>query len=544
MTSKIRPHCARTVVALIATHDREHLLLSRAIPSVLAQTTPPDRLIVVLDKSKDEMSGERLAAFARRLQSECGELPVSVLRNFRTPRRAAGAWNTGLDQLHRDARLIARPELCFVAILDDDDAWEPDHIQVCLDAAIAGDFGMVASGLVRHEQPGDEGHRHSIPEALDARELFIRGQHIQGSNLFVRLDIMLKAGCFDEYLPSCTDRDLCIRLVALPGLRFGRVERYTVHHFADRRPDRLSAPGSEAKLEGLTRFWRKYADRFDDAARREFVERAERIFGWRIPEPSLSTTAVPLVSQPPRPVSLIAGFVTDAIPPGHVRGLLEDLLALASNPSVSRLAVVVVENGPLPAGGERPLHVLANKFRSKGLDLHLITIEQQREDWAKGMLLESTPDPSQSRLPIAVTRTILNTYVAQRAEDQSGAWAWILDDDKRLSVRVDCGGHVIERPSPDLAALCVLKDAGVDVVIGPDTEAAPLPFTATLRGQLVDLEHHLRLLSAVAPEAPVADRFAADSAVRASLKDSYYDLSRLTEHLETPLALASPRSSR
>lgn len=540
MTSKIRPHCARTVVALIATHDREHLLLTRAIPSVLAQTTPPDRLLVVLDKSKDEMSDEAIAAFARRLQSECGEVPVTVLRNFRTPRRAAGAWNTGLDQLHRDARLIARPELCFVAILDDDDAWEPDHIELCLEAAVAGDLGMVASGLVRHEQPSDEGHRHSIPEALDAREQFIRGQHIQGSNLFVRLDAILKAGGFDEYLPSCTDRDLCIRLARLSGLRFGRVERHTVHHYADSRPDRLSAPSSEAKLEGLSRFWRKYADQFDESARRDFIERAQRLFGWKVPEPRVSTVEIPAIRQAPEPVSLIAGFVTDAAPPGHVRGLLEDLLALNSIPGVSRLSVVMVENGPLPAGGERPLRALAAEFRHKGLDLHLITIEQQREDWAHGTLLEDTPDPRQSRLPIAVTRTVLSTYVARLGEERPGAWAWILDDDKRLSVRVDCGDHVIERPSPDLAALCALKDSGVDVVIGPDTDAAPLPFSATLRVQLMDLEHHLRLLTAVAPEAPVADRFAADSAVRTSLKDFYYDLSKHTEHLETPLALAIP----
>lgn len=530
----------RTVAALVASRGRRDLLLSRAIPSILRQTRLPDRIMVVVDHTKEEFPEADRAELARQIQALAGpSVTVTVLRNVRTPRRAAGAWDTGLDQLHRDARLIARPELCFVAILDDDDAWEPNHVELCLGAAVAGDLGMVAAGLARHERPDDDGHRHAILEALDMREQFIRGQHIQGSNLFVRLDAILKAGCFDEHLPSCTDRDLCIRLARLPDLRFGRVDLHTVHHFADPRPDRLSSPGSQAKLEGLTRFWRKYSDQVDEPARCDFIERAHRLFGWTVPEqPQVMATELAPLGPPPRPVSLIAGFVTDAMPPGHVRGLLDDLLRLTSNPGVSRLSVVIVENGPVPDCGERPLHVLAEEFRTKGLDLHLVPIEQQREDWAQGRLMESTLDPRHSRLPIAVTRTILSTYVARRAEDQAGAWAWILDDDKRLSVQVDCGdGRVIERASPDLAVLCALQDGGADVAIGPDTDAAPLPFTATLRVQLVDLEHHLRVLSAAAPESLLADRSAADSAVRASLEDSYYDLSRHTEHLETPFTL-------
>lgn len=532
----------RTIVALVATRGRRELLLSRAIPSILRQTRLPDRLVVVVDHSKEEMSGADMAALARQIQSLGDKaVSVSVLRNVRTPCRAAGAWNTGIDQLHRDARLVARPELCFVAILDDDDAWEPDHLEACLEEAVAGDCGMVAAGLIRHEAPDDLGHRHSIPHALDAREQFIRGQHIQGSNLFVRLDAMLKAGCFDEHLPSCTDRDLCIRLAALPDLRFGHVDKYTVHHFADVRPDRLSAPSSAAKLDGLTRFWRKHADHFDEDARGEASKRAHERFGWSLQPPELRVTDIPPLLSPPRRVDMVIGFVTDAKPRDHVHGLLDDLHRLASEPGISKVRVVVIENGPLPSGDERPLRALVERFRTQGLDIHLVTIEQQREDWAQGRLID-TPDPTRKRLPIAVTRTVLNTYVVRAAEDIPGAWAWILDDDKRLAIHVDRGdGRAVARPSPDLAALCALQDAGVDVVIGPDTDAAPLPFTATLRVQLVDLDNHLRLLGRSAPNALLPDSSAADFVSRATLRDTYYDLSKHTEHLETPFSL--PRAT-
>lgn len=534
---------ARAVIALIATRDREQLLLSRAIPSILAQTLPPDRLVIVLDRTENEMSEEALATFARRVRSRCGNLPVTVFRNRRTSQCAAGAWNSGIDHLHRDRdRLKAKSDRCFVTILDDDDAWEPDHIELCLEAAVAADLDMVAAGLIRHERPDDVGHRHAVPEALDAREQFIRGQHIQGSNLFVRLDMLLKAGLFDEHMPSCTDRDLCIRLADLPDLRFGRIERHTVHHYADPRPDRLSAPASAAKLDGLSRFWRKYSDRFDEAARRECAERANKLFGWVSPEPKVNTIIdVAPLAQPQRRVSLVAGFVTDAKPRGHVRGLLEDLLEIASNPGVTRLVVVVVENGPLPNEAPRPLHALASEFAAKGLEVRLITIEEQRRDWERGLLVD-TPDPTRQRLPIAVSRTVLNAYVARTALEFPSAWAWILDDDKRLCVRVDCGhGTVVTRPSPDLAALCCLQDRGVDVVIGPDTDAAPLPFVATLRMQLLDLQHNMRIIEAMRPETEWPDRTISEEQDRRALRDSHYDFARSTEHLETPFTLKPMR---
>lgn len=522
-------------VALIATHRREHLLLERALPSVLSQSRMPDKLLIVVDRDKDDFPDGELATYREAIGERCGDLPVEVLRNRRKPRRASGAWNSGLDQLRRDETLV--PERCFVAILDDDDAWEPEHIRACLGAADSQDLSMVATGLIRHKTPSDQGHRHTIPEALDRRELFIRGQHIQGSNLFVRLDALLKAGGFDEKLTSCTDRDLCIRLSMLPTLRFGKVDRHTVHHYADHRPDRLSIPGSAAKLDGLTAFWNKYQLKFDAEAQSRFVQRADTLFGWKPPTPSTRTLDVPKSTPPPQPIDLIAGFVTDADVPGHVAGLLDDLRELSERDDIRSLKVVITENGPLPDGGERTLQQLVSEF--DGLDIELVSIERQHADWAALRLMD-TPDPRRHRLPIAVSRTVLQTYVARAAQDHPDSWAWILDDDKRLSFEVDLGdGSVLEHQSPDLGSLWQLRQQGVDVVIGPDTGAAPLPFTATLRVQLIDLAHHLWLLSELDPSTDWPDRSGDDAKTRRLLPDTYYDLSRSTEHLETPLMLSA-----
>lgn len=529
------------VVALIATRGRFDLLRERAVPSVLAQTRVPDRLLIVVDRTKEELPDPDLAELARQLQAQCGDrIRPTLMRNRRTPARASGAWNTGIDQLHRDAEIVRFANLWFVAILDDDDAWAPDHVEACLDAAISRDLNMVASGLIRHEAPDDPGHRHSIPASLDAREQFIRGQHIQGSNLFVRLDMLLQAGCFDEHLPSCTDRDLCIRLSDLPALRFGATSMHTVHHYADPREDRLSAPASPAKLDGLTRFWRKHAPRFDEAARAAAAKRAFELFGWKPPEPeAIRPVEIAPLQHSAKQMEFVVGFVTDADPKPHVEGLLSDLVRLKARPDVSGVTVVVVENGPLPKDGTRPLHDLVRRFQAEGLAIELITIERQREDWEQGVLVD-TPNPQSQRLPIAVSRTVLNTYVGRIAAGLPGAAAWILDDDKRLSIRVDVGGKTIERETPDVAALITLRDQGVDVVIGPDTGAAPLPFSATLRMQLIDLDRYLSEWERSTPDALWIDRTAEEVATRSLLPDAYYDLSRHTEHLETPFSLQPP----
>jgi broad specificity phosphatase PhoE/SAM-dependent methyltransferase len=488
--------------------------------------------VVVVDLDHSDLPDAGLAVQARRLRALCqGKVRVTVLRNRRTPKRASGAWNTGIDQLHRETHHADR---IFVAILDDDDAWEPNHLECCIDAANARNLNMVTSGLIRHEASGAAGHLHSIPTQLDPRELFVRGQHIQGSNLFVRLDLLLLVGCFDERLPSCTDRDLCLRINALEELRFGCTDRHTVHHYADQRPDRLSTSSSPAKVEGLTRLFAKHQLRFDVRSRNEAEARASEKFGWKpvIHLPVLVPAAD--LPAPSEDLDLVIGFVTDAVVPPHVSGLLDDLLRLREQPGIRSLKVVVVENGPLPAG-TRPLHDLARTYSARGLRVEVVAIEQQRLDWERGDLLD-VPDMTKARLPIAATRSILSTYVGRIALNVPGAAAWILDDDKRLNIRVDRGdGISTQYVTPDLATLLRLRREGVDVVIGPDTDAAPLPFIATLRTQLVDLELVVGAFAHLVPDDAWPDQRARVSAERDALRDSYYDLSRLTEHLETPL---------
>lgn len=125
------------------------------------------------------------------------------MRNQRTP-GPSGAWNTGIMAV---TDLSEDQKFCYLAILDDDDFWEPNHLELCFGKIQNGLTDLVLSGIIRHEN--GQTSKQSIPNNLKQSDFFIGNPHIQGSNLFLSLRLFYRAGMFDEHLPSTTDRDLC-----------------------------------------------------------------------------------------------------------------------------------------------------------------------------------------------------------------------------------------------------------------------------------------------------------------------------------------------
>ena len=259
------------IAALVATHNRPCLLANRSLASIAEQDRQPDCLVIVDDSDAElHQANEKIAAgFAVR------DTKTVYLRNAGTA-GASGAWNTGLHWLKAEM-----PD-CFVAILDDDDAWDPAYLAVCEREAIERDMDMVAAGLFYRISEEDPGEKLSIAESLKADDFLVGNPNIQGSNLFIRLKMLLDAGRFDELLPSTTDRDLCIRLADLGYVRYGPVHQYLVHHFAEKSRDRLSTPGSDVKLRGLDIFYRKHRCRMNEGQRQEFRKRGSEKFGWTL----------------------------------------------------------------------------------------------------------------------------------------------------------------------------------------------------------------------------------------------------------------------
>jgi len=525
------------VAVLIACSGRLDLLEHRALASVRAQSCPPDVLVLVLDGEQGQSAEEIIRPIVARVWSSHATCPeIVILGNRRTRKSASGAWNSGLDELCR--RFGEHADNWYVAVLDDDDAWASEHLAICRHEAAIRKADMIVAGLIRHESPEDEGRRQSIPSALDATALFIRNIHVQGSNLFLKLTRFLEVGGFDENLPSCTDRDLCIRLSRLHDFKLWPLATHSVHHYADPRPDRLTI-GRFSKGEGLRRFFAKHAGDFEASAHEAFLRSAQDRFGFD--EKFLRSADVAEKARPQEQSPVIAkmassglyfvlGVTTDSTLPAQASRLLEEIARLPSHPGVLGVTAVLLENGPIDQEGRSRWTEAVEALRRAAVVVRWITPEEVMADWAPHQAT-LIPDARVSRLPIAVTRSILNSYVFVESKDRPNAAAWILDDDKTFTfeVRGDDDSTTKSRRSPDVSQLLALRDSGVDVVIGQDSSAAPLPFESTLRLQLLDLDQALRRLS---------DPCVESSKEALGLRQSagYYDLSRDTRYLETPLA--------
>jgi GT2 family glycosyltransferase len=523
-------------VALVATRDRpEHL--PRALASIAAQTRPPDAVVVIED-------GPEISAGSRRIAAEC-QLPAGVdlilLKNRRTP-GAAGAWNSGIDEATR--RFAPAHSIC-VAVLDDDDWWDREHIARCLTQAVAREVDVVAAGIVRYDDHHPDGRAQDPPMSLTADDALVRNPHIQGSNLFVRLSTLLEAGMFDEALRSTTDRDLVVRLAVL-GATYAPVPCTTVHHDARGERPRLSTAGSAAKSEGLARFWSKHHVLMNDEQREAFRRRASAIFAIDldsiVPRPPVEPAsklgrAVPDVLPGAAPLILVAGIACDGDAAGVARiaPLLEDLLALQDDERVAALDIVVIENGD----GDKRLRALVDEMIRRGLRCYLADVRRQRRDAETG-LFGPRFVRREGRIGISEARAITQRYV--RGLMRPGAVAWILDDDKRLVPLVSDGSRLARRGHDIVGTILRLRASGADVILGVDTGAAPLPAAATLRTQLIDLGANVAAMRALGPDARWPDRTAENLAHAGAAPDFYYDLSRLhTWHLELPFWFSADR---
>ena len=514
------------VAAVVATHNRPELLAARSLPSIAGQTRPPDFLLVVDDSeprfrlvNAEAVEGLTLAG-----------TQVHYLGNFRTP-GAAGAWNSALSWVQRNV-----PE-AFVAILDDDDAWEPNYLERCGEKASRWHLDMVAAGLVFHEPGADHGRLLNPPPSLDVGDLLVRNTHIQGSNLFVRLHKLLEAGGFDEALASTTDRDLCIRLADLGTVRYGGLNEHLVHHHADGDRPRLSTPGSEAKAAGLRYFYRKHGCRMSPMQRTAFLDRSRRLFHC---DPSESVDKPPQAAAVTETAAveghldLVVGSVTSP-DVGKMASLLDSLNNRLGQWEDVTLKVILLENGDHDPTSRNDLRAAVERASRQGMDVDVRTLERQESDAASGVF-KVTAKELAHRKSIALSRTLLQHHLFLEAKPRPGSVVWILDDDVVLEDLLSSPDGSTRGGNIDYASeIKRLRQTGADIVLGEVTGDPPLPFLSCIRTQLVDLSHNLHHLADLPPGGLYPDRTSENGLARLDRPDYYYDLSLDgTDHLEMP----------
>jgi GT2 family glycosyltransferase len=180
-------------VSVVIPAYRRPDMVARAIRSVLAQRPRPDEVLVIDDCSGDE-TGERARALGARVithEHNQGE---------------GGARNTGLTEATHD----------WVALLDCDDEWLPDHLAT-LWAARDGHVLVGTAALGAGEAPGDHriyGWTGRRPRILrDPAEVLVPENKLPPSAVLLRRDSALDAGGFRRNLPRAADLDMWVRLL-------------------------------------------------------------------------------------------------------------------------------------------------------------------------------------------------------------------------------------------------------------------------------------------------------------------------------------------
>lgn len=261
-TKPVTPHVEQMCAVLIATKGRHDLLRNMSLPSVGRQSQPPVMVLLVADGC--EISPETTREMATLAGGD-----FVVLANRRA-KGAAGAWNTGLEFL------VGRNFDGFVALLDDDDEWDGNHLAANLHAARHAKASVVISGL-RLSRDGELLER-AIPKDFTDRMFLAGNPGWQGSNTFVAMQALKVVGGFRDGLQSANDRDLAIRLLRCPGVRVAYTGEWTATWHLSSKRQSLSSPRSEAKLRGLRWFWQIYGSEMQPAEADEFFARAKKMF--------------------------------------------------------------------------------------------------------------------------------------------------------------------------------------------------------------------------------------------------------------------------
>jgi glycosyltransferase involved in cell wall biosynthesis len=252
------PHTPKISI-IIPTYNTAGLI-GNCLQSVFAQTYQDFEAIVVNDGSPDTVELEKV------LQPYLGRIVYLKQEN----KRAAGARNTAIAK--------ARGE--FLAFLDSDDSWLPEHLssQVQLFHDDPTLDMVYANALLAGDPSGKRKFMDKCPStgAATFDALIVERCQVSVSTVVVRKEAIVRAGLFDESLVRCDDYDMWLR-TAFYGAKIG-YSRNVQARLDEGRPGSLGL--SRAKMAEACWVILEKADRSLDvsAADRDLIrKRAKEI---------------------------------------------------------------------------------------------------------------------------------------------------------------------------------------------------------------------------------------------------------------------------
>lgn len=186
-------HTLPLVSVLITTHNRSELL-RRALESVLHQTYKAIEVIVIDDGSTDDTE-EVVSGYMKQYSN------LKYLKHAE-PKGANVARNNGIRHAQGE----------YIAGLDDDDSISDNYIEALVNAYDDNYSCVVAGTKVAMPNKTILITKKEII-SLDTLLYF----NVVGNQVLVKKENLIKAGLFDEALPSCQDYDMWVRLISVCG---------------------------------------------------------------------------------------------------------------------------------------------------------------------------------------------------------------------------------------------------------------------------------------------------------------------------------------
>lgn len=328
------------ISVVIPTYDNYPLLRDRSIPSVLAQSYQSFEIVVVGDAAPDE---------ARRVVEAFGDQRIAF---FNLPYRgpypndAELRWLVSGVPAYNEA--VARARGLWIAPLDDDDAFRPNHLERLLEYARRDRLELAYSRLAVHFPNGAETTIDRFPPEYQEFG-------VQSALYHAGLAGIFEYELADAPLGLPSDWALCLRMMEA-GVRMGMLNEVSVDYY----PSRSWTPrwendryGPVAKAEQelpeweyIPEGWERAGDSDDLSAHGWSVEHVAHAYREKWPQ---FLAAV----EGPGPMGV--NHETPAGVPIGRHGILDQNAILAFAYAVERAA-----NGPprAPNNGMAPLSVL------------------------------------------------------------------------------------------------------------------------------------------------------------------------------------------
>ena len=484
------------ISAVIVTCNRLNLL-QRALKSIDKQKRKPDLVYVISNSRESKLSRE---------EEICSKFGFRYLKNYRT-NNYAGALNTAIEEILHENIL---EDNLFFASLDDDDEWLPEYLQE-IERHNDKNFDVFAVNCLR--SGNGENILMTLPEEISENDFLVGNPGFSGSNTFVRLVTLLKAGCFDEALSATVDRDILFRIFQQnPSYKVIQKHLVTLHTDIDRKRITIN---KELKRESLQIFYHKYQCLMSKEEKEQFFIRAAKLFSISRDEIIVHEN---IIDKPQRrnihfsqkgDYQFVIGFIA-----GN-RNLAKRLMEQIGDFSIPVDLVIIIEN--LPNG--QTLNACTSFFESRNIAYKIVRINEWKNKLSRGEYggyfknfkrIDSIP----------LGRTILHYHLFTETTQFKKPVYWIIDDDVSFSSTSNK-----KELHFDLFEIINRYINNADALIGGVSRDPPVPTLCCIRSQLLDFLHS-NYSGEITQFLPyqLSDK-----------PDYYYDLSDMhSDHLEIP----------